>query len=86
MGKYRKVLQDAGQEELVEVVRGALLNGDDTIGNLASAMDTVKAKAPPAVKATLESIDCEIQNREECGACEVPVPAAAPVVDNTTSV
>lgn len=69
VSKYNKILREAGQEELVEQVRGALLDEEDTISKLVTVMDSVKAVAPEDVRARLESVDCEIQNKEECGLC-----------------
>lgn len=80
VGKYRKALQAAGQDGLIGVVSEALNEDEDTVAKLAVAMDNVKTMAPPEVKAVLESIDCEIQNKEDCGACETvaEVPVAPP--------
>jgi hypothetical protein len=73
VSKYNKILREAGQEELVEQVRGALLDEEDTIGKLVVVMDNVKSAAPADVRAKLESVDCEIQNKEDCGACDTPI-------------
>lgn len=83
VGKYRKALQAAGQDGLIEVVRAALNEDEDTVVKLAVAMDNVKTMAPPEIKAALEVIDCEIQNKEECGACDAPAPVVEmpPVVE-----
>jgi hypothetical protein len=79
IGQYRKVLEDAGQIAAYETVSKALqaeglTAGEDIMVNLAVAYDQVKAAVPPEVRAKLESIDCEIQKREECGLCATPTP------------
>jgi hypothetical protein len=72
VGQYRKALTEGGKPELVGVMSKALNEDDDTIKHLAEAMDEVKKQASPELRAKLESIDCQIQKKEECGICEVP--------------
>ena len=76
VGKYRRTLTEGGKPELVQVMSTALMTDDDTIGNLAGAMDEVKEKAPPELREKLVSIDCEIQKKEECGTCDIAQPVA----------
>lgn len=68
--KYREALETSGHEDMVGKVRDAVMSDEDPIQKIAAAMDEIKEQVPPEVRAQLESIDCSLQNKEECGACE----------------
>jgi hypothetical protein len=82
IGRYRKALQEAGLDSVMEPVSKILDSEDvDTIGKVAATMDQIKATATPDLRAVLESIDCDIQKKEECGLCQ-DVPDAQPAEVN----